>query len=147
MESFDDAGSAAASNAIRRGAILSRLLVLCAYSAAIIYFGTRKQLAFPGDSVLSHDKLLHAVAFGGVGALSYRLLRYALPDQRQSQVVLESIGVAFILGASLEIIQARLPYRSMEFADLLADTIGAVLFVALAQWLRFDRELIRVPRA
>lgn len=147
MDSIEDAKSDAVSDWTRRRVIWSRLLVLSGYSAAIIYFGTRRQLEFPGDAVLIHDKLLHVIAFGGVGALSYRLFRFALPKRRQSLAILWSIGTACLLGASLELIQSRLPYRSMEFADLLADTIGAVIFVALAQWIRFDRALVSVLRA
>ncbi len=117
--------------------------MVAVYSLGIIYFGTRPQMDYIATSVLSHDKLLHALVFGGLGVLAYRCGRVVWPKLADNGVALASIGFATLLGATLEVIQACLPYRSMEFADLLADLVGATTSVILAKRLGWERPLLR----
>jgi VanZ family protein len=122
-------------------AAAGRILPLGAYSAGILYFGTSRPPSFPGDAILDHDKLLHACVFGGLSVLFYRCSGYLWPSMRNGIAALASIAFAAVFGAGLELIQARLPYRSMEFDDLVADVIGAALCVAVARRLRLERPL------
>jgi VanZ family protein len=118
-----------------------RIVPLGAYSAAILYFGTSPAPSFPGDSILSQDKLLHALAFGGLAVLFYRCSGYFWPTMRNRLAILGSVGFATIFGAALELIQSTLPYRSMELGDLAADFVGAVLCVGVARRLHLERPL------
>ncbi len=120
---------------------IARLLLLALYSVAVIYFGTRQHLTFPGDEWLSQDKILHALAFGGLGILAYRSATYLWPQAQTRLVVASSIGFASLVGALLELIQATLPYRSMEFGDFVADAIGATICVIVAKHTRLERPL------
>lgn len=126
----------------KRSIAMSRLVLLTLYAVAILFLGTRRTLTFPGDEILSYDKLLHAVAFGGLGVLGFRLLGYQLPHLRKRWINGLSIALASLVGLGLELIQSRLPYRSMEFADLVADIVGAFVFVLGAQRLRLDRPIL-----
>lgn len=126
-----------------RNTMAVRTVVVALYSLGIIYFGTRPQMDYIATSVLSHDKLLHALAFGGLGVVAYRCGRVVWPKLADNSVVLASIGFATALGALLEAIQACLPYRTMEFADLVADLVGATLCVVLAKRLGWERPLLR----
>ena len=79
----------------------------------------------PGVSIIGAggDKLMHLVAyltlavwFGGI----YRPARYPF------------LGAGLLaLGAAMEVAQGMLPYRSMEFADALANAAGVLAGIAL----------------
>ena len=115
--------------------IAVRIAAVVSYSIAIIYLGTRHPSDLPTNEVFSHDKLLHAAAFGGLGLLVYRGICALAPARSRKLAIVSAIASATVLGGALEIIQARLPYRSMEFADLIADFVGAVVLVlAAARW-------------
>jgi hypothetical protein len=122
-------------------AAAGRIIPLGLYSVGILYFGTCRPLSFPGDGFLSHDKLLHACAFGGLSVLFYRCCGYFWPTLRSRWAIVGSVGFAAAFGAVLELIQARLPYRSMEFGDLVADVFGAALCVTVARRLHLERAL------
>ena len=118
-----------------------RVIPLVTCSLGIIYFGTRRSLTFPGDEILSHDKLMHAMAFGLLSVLAYRCLRYCCLRATSLRAAILAVSYASVLGVVLELIQATLPYRSMEFADFVADAIGASLCVVVAATSRLEREL------
>jgi len=120
-----------------------RLGALLAYSALILYFGTAQPQSIPATELLGHDKLLHAAAFGGLGVLMYRCYAWYWPRVAVRWSVGLPIAASTLVGAILELVQATLPYRSMEFADLVADLAGAALLVLWAKWVRLERPLLR----
>lgn len=129
-----------ANRRLKRNA-LGRTLALALYSIAVIYFGTRQHLSFPGDELLSQDKVLHALAFGGLGILAYRTASYLWPELKTRHVMASAIGFSSLVGAILELVQATLPYRSMEFGDFIADAIGATICVVVAKRTHLERPL------
>ena len=83
---------------------------------------------FPLNDKLAHGLLYATLGLTGIGIWS---------RQRASLLLL---GLA-IHGLAVEWIQHRVPGRSLEFADWLADLLG--LFLALIAWRLLDRD----PRA
>lgn len=122
---------------------VTRLAALLVYAALILYFGTAQPQSIPAQELLCQDKLLHAVAFGGLGVLIYRCYAWYWPRVDVRWAIGLPVAVSTTVGAVLELIQATLPYRSMEFADLLADFAGAALFVIWAKWVRLERPWLR----
>lgn len=92
----------------------ARLVLVLALVAISWAATTSAQIA--GADRLS-DKLLHALAFAGLAALAHA----AFPARRQFAV---AIGGLLAYGFAIELVQSRLPYRSYELRDLLADAVG-----------------------
>jgi hypothetical protein len=67
------------------------------------------------------DKWMHIALFGGLAVF----VRWNLTTVRHT--VLYSIGAAFLVAAATEAAQGLLSYRSMDFLDLLAGTLGAMV--------------------
>jgi VanZ family protein len=120
---------------------LVRASVLAAYSAAVLYFGTSRNGVVTSDSVITSDKALHGLVFGGLGVLTYRASAALAPHRTRRFHVAVGILWASALGALLEGIQATLSYRSAEFLDFVADLVGAILLVTIAAALRAERPL------
>ena len=74
------------------------------------------------------DKLLHGLEYGVLGILLYRAFH-------QTMRTLGSISLAIIcavvFGISDEIHQWFVPNRQIDIWDLLADTLGASIFIVL----------------
>ncbi len=86
--------------------------------------------AMPGGS----DKVLHALSYSVLGLLFARALTGGR-DAVTLRVAVLTIGFGALYGASDELHQYFNPPRSVEAADLLADTIGAGLGAgALYAW-------------
>jgi VanZ family protein len=65
------------------------------------------------------DKAAHAIAFGGLTALSF----VAFPRMRRNDLALAAI----LLGASIEVAQLFATQRSASFGDLGADALGVAI--------------------
>jgi VanZ family protein len=103
-----------------------------ALAAMVVVASGRSQVAAP--SIVNIDKLVHFSIFGLIASLVVRLLG---GRRWWAAVVLVS---AF--GVSDEIRQSFTPGRSMEFADWVADTAGALVAVLLyANWAWYRRLL------
>lgn len=72
------------------------------------------------------DKIVH---FGIFGVLGF-LITY---EQRRAQLI--TLILCALYGAMIEVIQLFLPWRSFEWADMLADTLGAIAGILAAKWL------------
>ena len=77
------------------------------------------------------DKLLHLAAYAVLGFLTFRAFMSFKNDFSTGAVILLSIVLASLYGASDEIHQHFVPYRSADLLDFLADCIGSI-FGALA---------------
>ena len=74
---------------------------------------------------VSHaDKIQHFIAFAGV-AFVFRL---AYP-----QNIFKAYFAAFVLGVIVELVQAMIPWRSAEWLDLLADSVGIIACVLVVE--------------
>ena len=72
------------------------------------------------------DKIVH---FGIFGVLGF-LISY---EKRRADIV--TLALCALYGAAIEVIQLFLPWRSFEWADMLADTLGALAGILAAKWL------------
>ena len=71
------------------------------------------------------DKLEHALAYSGLGALLLRALAGGLRRPVTARAAVLAVAIAALYGASDEFHQHFVPHRSMDAYDLLADTAGA----------------------
>jgi VanZ family protein len=101
------------------------------YVGAIFYAGLIRLAKLPEVGFMPTDKLLHAVTFGGLAVLLVRATRALLPRLNSRRRLFLALFLASLVGALLEVCQAFVPYRSAEFLDWLADTIGAAAATAL----------------
>jgi VanZ family protein len=109
---------------------------LVAYAVYIFVAGSVKGGAPPGDV---SDKTAHFIAFGLMVLPALLALRYLAPRLVFSSRLAFAVVVASALGALLEVWQLLFPWRSSEFLDWVADTVGAMavgLLVAVAHALR-----------
>jgi VanZ family protein len=96
------------------------VLVGGALTAAVLMLGP-----WPGlEQVFGlSDKAAHAIAFGGLLAVSF----LAFPRMRRNDLAIAAV----MLGASVEVAQLFTSDRSGSFADLFADSVGiGVIYVA-----------------
>jgi VanZ family protein len=106
----------------RRWRVLLAALVL---AIALLAF-TPGEVPMP---TLGQDKLNHATAFAALSAVG-------LLSRRATASPVRVAVAALLYGVLIELVQSRIPGRSAELADLLADTVGIVLGLALVRALR-----------
>jgi len=80
--------------------------------------------------VPSFDKLAHFCVYGLLATLVFRLIPQTSKNWRSALLVIVAVS---LFGLSDEIHQAFTPGRSVEFADWVADTLGAFVAV-LVYW-------------
>ena len=79
------------------------------------------------DSVSNIDKIAHFVMYGGLELVIWIEFFRKHKDKPQITAILVMILLPILLGASLELAQSVLTnYRSCEWADVIADSAGAV---------------------
>jgi len=81
------------------------------------------------------DKFMHLISYGVWSGCLYLLFVFFGTGEsfRNSSL---SILWGTLFGALIEVLQITLPvYRSFEYADILADFIGALLFVLALSWI------------
>jgi VanZ family protein len=86
------------------------------------------------------DKYLHAMLYGGFGALLVRGFAGGWHRRVTVSVVVTTILIAALYGVSDEFHQSFVPNRSVEVLDVMADTVGAsIAAITLYAW-----DIIRV---
>jgi VanZ family protein len=81
------------------------------------------------------DKFMHLVSFGAWSGSLYLLLVFFGTGESFKNSTISIIWGTFF-GALIEVLQITLPVnRSFEYADILADFIGALLFVLVLSWI------------
>jgi len=80
-----------------------------------------------GPSWLSADKLAH---FGVFGLLATAIVRIEQVRRLPGRGGWWAVALVSAYGAGTELLQSLVPYRSMEFDDWVADTLGAIVAVA-----------------
>jgi VanZ family protein len=104
-----------------------RWLLVLAYAGAIFMLSS-----MPGDTVPTvkvSDKLLHAVLFGGLAILVCRALRVQTSTRSCSFIAITSLLITVCYGITDEVHQLFVPRRAAELADVMADSLGALLAV------------------
>jgi len=121
---------------MKRGFLLHVLPALL-YVLVLFWLGAIHSGFDLPQTFIPQDKVKHFGAFGLLVFLLLRALRYEFPAAANGRLVGASIVGSSLVGALLEVWQLLFPYRSAEFADWVADTLGALLAGFLArQWLR-----------
>lgn len=124
--------AAAAVPAARARSLLRYWAPPAAYAALIFHLSAQSRLPMD-DFIALHDKLLHAVEFGGLSFLLFRALFRASPlSGRTGAAALAGALLATLYAATDEWHQSFVPGRSGEPADLVADAAGAFAACALA---------------
>ncbi len=79
------------------------------------------------------DKIEHILAYFGLAFL----LSFAVRFFREKYFILSrvfiTLGIAFAYGAFDELHQMLIPKRQADFLDLMADTLGAILGILIAE--------------
>lgn len=113
-------------------AFFTHLLPAAVYASAIFYGGLIRIGALPEVASVPSDKLLHALAFGGLALLLARAVQWFRPSVSLRRKLLLGCAGSSLLGLLLELCQALTVYRSADPWDWLADTVGALLAIGLA---------------
>jgi len=94
-------------------------------AVGIVSLSGTENPATPGG-IPYFDKLAHFCVYGLLASLLFRLVPRISRNARSALVVILAVSV---FGLSDEIHQAFTPGRSVEFADWVADTLGAIVAV------------------
>ena len=86
------------------------------------------------------DKLMHAAAYAVLGLLLYRALNAMDKRILPARLIVLSIFLTALYGASDEIHQYFVPSRSAEFLDFAADAIGGGVGVIAAMVIFRNRQ-------
>jgi VanZ family protein len=111
-------------------------LPVAAYMALIFYLSS---LPHPDEQLPKFlfetlgDKLLHAIEYAVLEALSYRAFRRAAGPHAARYAVVYAAAAASFYGVSDEVHQAFVPFRTATWLDWLADTAGGILGSLTAQ--------------
>jgi VanZ family protein len=81
----------------------------------------------PGDDLVPSDKLKHISAFAALAVVA------RLCGRPTGLNLLVVVGGLLLYGGLIEIVQTQLPYRSGDWLDLVADSLGIVLGSLLLQ--------------
>jgi VanZ family protein len=100
------------------------------YTVFVFVGGTRAGGGPPG----MNDKLMHALAFGGLALLVVPALAFVSRSLSPRVLLSWSFLVSTAVGGALEVVQHFLPYRTAELADLVADGVGAAIACSLFGW-------------
>jgi VanZ family protein len=107
------------------------VVVNLVYAALLLTLAIIPQPSYR-PSFAASDLLVHAVAYGLQGALlAWAFVPWHGPVAGGAMAV----GVVVCFGLVTECVQAVLPYRSFEAADVIADGLGAAFFASgVAVW-------------
>jgi VanZ family protein len=111
---------------------------------AVITWESLSHMPSVGPDWLSFDKLAH---FGVFGLLATAVVRIERVKSRRWRGAMVAVALVSAYGGLDEWLQSFTDYRSMEFDDWVADTLGAA--VAVAVYLRWTwyRRLLEWPIA
>ncbi|RMH09828.1 MAG: hypothetical protein D6704_00540 [Nitrospirae bacterium] len=109
------------------------------YGGSIFYLSALPDpLPAFGDALPEfNDKILHGFEYGLFGILWYRGFRYGMGEKGAQYAAILAIVASILYGMSDEYHQWFVPLRTPEFADLLADGVGAA--VGVFTWQRVQR--------
>jgi VanZ family protein len=79
------------------------------------------------------DKLLHVTEYAVLAVLCYRAFRRAAGRLAAEYALVLAIVAASVYGATDEVHQAFVPFRTSTWSDWLADTVGGAIGAVAAQ--------------
>lgn len=95
------------------------------YCSVLFWAGLIPLKSLPGPDFEFADKVWHAAAFGGLAGLTCRALKHwGRPPLLAAR---DSALLVIALGGLLEILQSFTSYRSADWADFVADSLGVAL--------------------
>jgi VanZ family protein len=94
------------------------------YAAMVLFIGSRPHLQSP-VSFFGADKVAHAGMYLGLGLLLTRATRASIKSPMPAALLAICLGI--LVGTGDELNQSRVPGRSCDVFDLLADTAGLAL--------------------
>jgi len=109
-----------------------RLLPALGWAILLLFLGSRPDLPGP-DLAIRLDKIAHFLAYGVLGGLAAWGCRGGGICGRRSILLV----IPLLVGVADELNQSRVPGRSAELADWLADCAGVLLAYMLV-WLMFS---------
>lgn len=99
------------------------------YCLLIIWLSSGPR-SIPGPDFDAKDKLLHFLAFGGMGILAFRATRTLTPLPGRSLRFWLAVSFTILFGLTDEIHQYFVPGRSADALDVVADAAGALFWTA-----------------
>jgi VanZ family protein len=101
-------------------------LPLAGYAGLIFYLSSlsHPEVYVPSVVMELGDKVLHAIEYGVLGILIYRVFRHSEGRRSSGQALLLAFAASAIYGATDELHQAFVPLREADGWDLLTDAIG-----------------------
>ncbi len=119
-----------------------RFLPALFWAGIIFALSTNNPAHLPKIQFLSWDKLGHFVFYFILTGLLFWAIYNPNPKSAKHELI-AAISVFFcasLYGMSLEFVQARLPYRSFDYADMLANCVGA-FFALILYYIRKRRTI------
>lgn len=107
-----------------RGLVLD--VVPAVFALAVMFWaGLIPLKSLPGPDFEMADKVWHAIGFGGLaGLLARAFVHFRRPALLAAR---DAAFAAIALGGLLEVLQSFTAYRSSDWADFLADSLGVAL--------------------
>jgi len=106
-----------------------------AYMTVIYYLSDQSEMTADIPMDFGLDKILHGIEFGVLGILLYISLRVSFTLTVKKSMWL-AIGFAVLYAVSDEVHQSFIPNRTASAADVLADSLGAVVFVFVIRFIK-----------
>lgn len=108
------------------------------WAAALLLIGSCQDPPSPDfEALIPIDKVAHFFMYGILGALA----AWGWDRSGRDRPWLIPLVAVWIVGAIDELHQIRVPNRTAEFADWIADVLGAsVAFIFVSRWARAARK-------
>jgi VanZ family protein len=125
---MEKAGAQAMESAV--GERMRAWLPVAAYMALIFYLSS---LPHPDEDLpkvlfeILGDKMLHVIEYAVLAVLCYRAFRRAAGPSAAEYAVVLAIAMASVYGATDEVHQAFVPFRTATWLDWAADTAGGII--------------------
>ncbi len=100
------------------------------WAAIIFVLSSIPARAFPATNLLSYDKVIHALVYSVLGALSFVAIRRT-SSLGVIWIIAVATAMAVLYGMTDEFHQLFVPGRSADWHDVVADGIGGLLGAAL----------------
>lgn len=113
--------------------------------AGLIFYLSGLGSGLPKITFNSSDKILHMIEFFILGWLLVRAFHFGSLESISRKLLMVSIFIGILYGASDEIHQYFVPARSSDIFDWLADCIGVILgALAYQRFHRIERKLTKL---
>ena len=112
--------------------IKTHIFTIIAYSCVTILSVAYISENIPHPTFFGWDKVVHLVMYAILSAIAIGEPTYHLRHPLSQRQYITTALFCSIYGLCLELVQWPIPYRSFDWMDALANTIGSILGVFLA---------------